>query len=149
MDFQFLEDFKKLSVVCPPKNYKPKNRAVYRWVFDDIADERNFKPRFYLVPEREFEKVAQIKDKKKRDAKKCAMLALSMFISKETAIERFNDLKDDMGKKAYIRLGTKIAFAHIIEEDGVNEEPNEIGHFNHHPITNHNYEKRFEIISTL
>jgi hypothetical protein len=52
MDYQFLEDFKKLSVACPPKHYKPKKMEVYRWVFDNIEDERNFTPVFYTHPKK-------------------------------------------------------------------------------------------------
>ena len=32
MDFEFLEDFKKLSVKCPPNSYQPQNMLAYRWV---------------------------------------------------------------------------------------------------------------------
>ena len=60
MDYQFLEDFKKLSVKCPPINYKAKNMTVYRWVFDDINDENNFKPRWYILPDVELEKIEQL-----------------------------------------------------------------------------------------
>ena len=42
MDFHYLEDFKKLTVICPPPNYKPKNMTVFRWIFDDVNDEKNF-----------------------------------------------------------------------------------------------------------
>ena len=30
MDFHYLKDFKKLTVICPPQSYKPKNRAAFR-----------------------------------------------------------------------------------------------------------------------
>ena len=40
MDFHYLEDFKKLTVICPPQSYKPKNMTAFRWIFDDIDDEK-------------------------------------------------------------------------------------------------------------
>ncbi|MEY4933932.1 MAG: hypothetical protein RIS64_291 [Bacteroidota bacterium] len=140
MDYQFLEDFKKLSVACPPKHYKPKKMTVYRWVFDDIEAEQNFIPVFYTNPKKYFGKT---------DIEKCRGLALSLFATQADAEERFYDLQDGMGRKAYKVLGTHIATGDIDEQDGVNEEPNASGHFNHHPVKGHQYEKRFNIISKL
>jgi len=37
----------------------------------------------------------------------------------------------------------------MAKSDGVNEEHNSIGHFNHQPVDNHQYEKRFSIILKL
>ena len=149
MDYQFLEDFKKLSVKCPPINYKVKNMTVYRWVFDDIDNENNFKPRWYILPDVELEKIEQIKDAVIRDTKKCAMLALSMFVTEADAKDRFEYFLDTQGKKAYKRFGTHVSKGDITKNDGVSEEPNDIGHFNHHPAARHEYEKRFIIISKL
>lgn len=151
MDFQFLEDFKKLSVKCPPDNYKTKNMPVFRWVFDDIADERNFKPRYFLVPQTDLENLEKISDNELKDTKKCAMFSLSFFDSEQAAKERFDFFLENKktGKKVYERFGTNIAKCCIVESDGLNEEPNDIGHFNHHPVKNHQYENRFTIISKL
>jgi hypothetical protein len=49
MDFQFLEDFKKLSIICPPAQYRQKKMTAYRWVFDEITDQNNFTPRWYIL----------------------------------------------------------------------------------------------------
>jgi hypothetical protein len=140
MDYLFLEDFKKLSITCPPNHYKPKKMTVYRWVFANIDDEQNFMPVFYRNPKKYFGKT---------DAEKCNGLALSLFESQAHAEERFYDLQDGMGRKAYKVLGTHIATADIDVEDGVNDEPNASGHFNHHPVKEHQYKKRFNIISKL
>jgi hypothetical protein len=149
MDYQFLEDFKKLSIQCPPNHYKPRNMNVYRWVFDEISDENNFKPRWYILPDIELEKTDQIKDFVKRDTKICAMLSLSMFETEEDAKNRFDYFLDTQGRKSYKRFGTHISKGEITEDDGVNEEPNNIGHFNHHPVNGRKYEKTFVIISKL
>jgi hypothetical protein len=60
MNYQFLEDFKKLSVKCPPESYQPKSMQVFRWVFEDLKDERNFKPRYFLAPKSEWKKINAI-----------------------------------------------------------------------------------------
>jgi len=149
MDFSFQEDFKKLSISCPPRHYKAFNKTVYRWVFDEIENEKNFKPRYYLVPIKELEKIQNIQDVKIRDTKTCSMLALSMFLSEKEAFDRFKDLEDDMGKKVYNFLGTNIAVGDITENDGVNGDYDDFGHFNHHPAMNGNYESKFKIFSSL
>jgi hypothetical protein len=149
MDYEFFEEFKKLSIKCPPEHYKSKNMPVYRWVFDDINDENNFKPRWYILPDVELEKVEQITDAMKRDTQKCSMLALSMFVSEDDAKNRFEYFLDTHGKKSYKRFGTNISKGEITENDGVNEAPNNAGHFNHHPVRGCEYEKRFIIISKL
>ena len=149
MDYQFLENFKKLSIKCPPEHYTSKRMTVYRWVFDTIGDDNNFKPRWYILPDVELEKIEQMEDALKRDTKKCGMLALSMFATEEDAKERFAYFLSTQGKKSYKRFGTHISKGDITEKDGVNEAPNEIGHFNHHPVAGHGYEKRFIIISKL
>jgi hypothetical protein len=140
MNFQFAEDFKKLTIQCPPNNYKPQEIVVYRWVFDSLTDPENFKPVFYKNPTRarKFPEDAQ-----------CKSLALSLFTGEEQARDRFHALKDTNGAKIYKTLGTMIAELNINEQDGVNSEPDRAGHLSHHPVINHNYENRFVIISKL
>lgn len=140
MDFQFAEDFKKLTIQCPPSHYKPQNKRVYRWVFDEITDERNFQPVYYRDPKRSL---------KFSDKDKCKSLALSFFASEAQAKGRFNEFKDTNGAKVYKTLGTAVAEANIDEQDGVNSEPDRTGHFSHHLISGHEYEARFIIISKL
>ncbi len=140
MDFQFAKDFKKLTIQCPPSYYKPQNKVVYRWVFDDITDERNFQPVYYRDPKRSL---------KFSDKDKCQSLALSFFASEEQAKDRFDELKDKIGVKAYETLGTMLAETNINEHDGVNSEPEKTGHFSHHLTVGHQYETRFIIISKL
>ncbi len=141
MDFEYSDKFENLSVKCPPDDYLPKNMTVFRWVFNEITDERNFKPLALQNPKRilDFD-----------DTTKCKSFALSVYNSEENAKKRFQFLKNTMGEKAYKTLGTNIASLNITEIDGVNEEPNaQTGHISHHLSKNHQYEKRFIIISTL
>jgi hypothetical protein len=150
IDFQFLDDFKKLSVKCPPDNYKPKNMVVFRWVFEDIMNSKNFTPRYFLAPTSEWKKLNSITEEEVRDSKKCDMLALSFFDSEDGARKKLLFLLD-IGLKVYDWFGTHLAMCNIAETDGVNDEPenDNYGHFNHHPKENHQYETRFKIISKL
>jgi hypothetical protein len=149
MNFQFLKNFKNLVVKCPPEHYIPKNGTAYRWVFNDMEHEYNFKPRYYIVPPHILEKIESDESEIARDTKICDMLALSMFESEQSAKATFAALYKVHKKKVYERFGTHVAQGTITENDGVNETPDYKGHFNHHPIKNHNYEKKFQIISTL
>ena len=123
--------------------------TVFRWVFDDIDDEKNFKPRLYLLPDKRLEKIELETDTIKRDTEKCGMLALSLFTSEMTARNRFNYFLVIQKKTAYKIFGTHIAQADLTEQDGVNDEPDKAGHFNHHPALGYAYEKRFLTISKL
>jgi hypothetical protein len=139
MTFQFAEDFKKLTIQCPPSQYKPENRVAYRWVFDEINDPENFKPVYYKDP---------IRALKFSEEAQCQSLALSFFASEEQAKDRFNELKETI-HNANKQLGTMVAESTINEQDGVNSKIDRRGHFSHHPVVGHEYEKRFVIISKL
>jgi hypothetical protein len=142
MDFLYQEKFDEHHLEdCPPKHYQAKDMAeVFRWVFDDMDDDRNFISQFEKNPKRFLGKDA---------ATKCAGLALSMFDSIENAKNRFKLVRKMMKDKAFRDLGTHIAIGYISNKDGVSEEPNKDGHFNHHPVKNHNYYQRFKIIQSL
>ena len=142
MQFLYREDFTNLQLSdCPPSDYKAKHiESAYRWVFDDIEDDRNFISQFHKNPKRFLDK---------NDHVICSGLALSMFDSVENAQMRFYELKELLQQKAYQILGTKIAVGEITEIDGVNGEIDKNGHFNHHLVADTNYNKRFKIAQTL
>lgn len=150
MQFHYQTDYDKLNVDCPPKSYKPKNLKAFRWVFEDTQDQRNFQS--------QYEKHMKSPKPPKRyndmsDIDKCDAMALSMFISLEYARKRFLFLKNEqpqpMNENAFRFLGTHIAVGDINEQDGVNEEPDRKGHFNHHPVKYFDYKIRFKIIESL
>lgn len=132
-----------LPEICPPKDYVAKDiNPVYRWVFDPVAQRRNFISQYHKNPKR-----STWKDPNK----KCEGLALSLFDSLEGCKARFEELKSGFtGENVYFILGTHIAKGSISEKDGVNQsEPDKFGHFNHHPIDSNRYEAVFKIILSL
>jgi hypothetical protein len=43
MEFYYKKSIETLKPKCPPESYKEIERLSYRWVFDTMEDERNFK----------------------------------------------------------------------------------------------------------
>ena len=143
MDFKYQEDMNSLSnFQCPPADYKPLEIDAYRWVFDDIKNPKNFTPQYKSQPRR-------FNDSNYKEEDKCSFMSLSMFINQDSAKKRFEFLFQQKGKKAYKLFGTKIAYKKLTTQDGVNEKPNNIGHFNHHPYINVDYENQFIIVGDL
>ena len=141
MQFKFQKDYDLLAQTCPPKGYLPQDLGlVYRWVYTPILDENNFKPQYHKKPKRFISK---------DDLTKCNALGLSFFNNFEGAIERFNELKTDIGESVYAAIGTHIAKGPISKQDGVNGKIERLGHFNHHPYTTARFEETFEIIQPL
>lgn len=141
MTFKYQEDYNKLTVDCPPTIYQSQNiEQVYRWVFDDIMDERNFEPQFFQNP---------LRFNAKSDYEKCAYMSLSMFDNLSGARRRFEELNEFMGTKAFQTLGQKIAQGCITKQDGVNGVKDKYGHFNHHQSRHSDYSKTFIIVESL
>jgi hypothetical protein len=141
MEFQYTEEFKKLAVQCPPETYIAKNTTVFRWVFEDIKDERNFLPLPYRNPKRFLSL---------DDLTKCQSFSLSLYDTEKNAKQQFLKLQSKIGKNAYKALGTNIAKADITENDGVSDQPNIVtGHISYHFVIGFDYENAFTIISNL
>lgn len=147
MKYHYEKHHKILSVECPPKDYQPENTLAYRWVFDDIKDQRNFISQYEKKPPR---------FNAKSDFKRCEAMSLSMYKDLESAIGSFYFFKEEqqMNEKVFRILGTKIAKAALEESDGVNETSKDgatitKGHFNHHPAEKHNYSEKFRIIASF
>lgn len=149
MNYQFLKNFPKLATSCPPKHYTAENKEAYRWVHNDITNENNFKPRYYLMPPRQLNNIKEIKDKAERDHQLCLALGLSLFRTEEEAKKSFNYLKKIFKKKIFKIFGTHLAHACLIKEDGVNSTVDKKGHFTHHPVSVDHYPSKFVITSQL
>ncbi|MFM9838524.1 MAG: hypothetical protein ACKVOQ_09695 [Cyclobacteriaceae bacterium] len=141
MTFKYQKEYDKLTQTCPPADHIAQDIVpVYRWVFDSIDDERNFKSQFHKKPKRFLNK---------DDLSKCSALGLSMFNNLVGSVQRFNELKDATGDAIYQTLGTKIAEGKISLADGVNSKIERLGHFNHHPSSAVNFNNIFTINGEL
>jgi hypothetical protein len=139
--FKYQKDYDKLTQVCPPADYTSQNlNPVYRWVFDFMDDEWNFLSQFHKKPKRFLNR---------DDITKCNAMALSMFNNLEGSIERFQELKEDMGDNIHGTLGTKVAIGKITLTDGVNGKIERLGHFNHHPSTTATYHVSFTLTDSI
>jgi hypothetical protein len=119
---------------CHFDNFSEKDRQSFRWVFENINDERNFKPRFLLnatIPQT-----------------LCIGWALSFFETQEKAKARL--LRLTKGKELiFKKLGTHIAIGQLNKNDGVSDSSNEEGHFSHFEYEGINLEPKFAIIEKV
>ena len=141
LNFKYQQEYEKLTSVCPPADYSSQDiDVVFRWVFDTIQDDQNFLPQYHKNPKRFLNK---------DDLTKCKALGLSFFNNLEGSIERFNELKSDIGETVFSTLGKNVAKGVIKKTDGVNGQLERHGHFTHHSSDNANYKDNFEIIKSL
>jgi hypothetical protein len=138
--FKYQTYFEELKTVCPPSNYRTQNKEAFRWIFDRIDDENNFKPVFFKNPKRFNEK---------SDEEQCMAMGLSFFDTLETAERRFLQLKKRLGGEVYKVLGSQIVQGQIQEEDGVNSFSDSNGHFTHHPYIHFKYFENNSIVKQL
>jgi hypothetical protein len=139
MDFFYKEQMEILNSSCPPDNYQQIEIECFRWVFNDIKNENNFKAQALKNP-----KILNAKS----DAAKCECYALSFHNSELNSRKHFEYFLSQ-GTHVYKRLGTHIAKGKLEKSDGVSSDIDKIGHFNYHHIFNNEFQNKFEIISQL
>lgn len=141
MQYKFQREYSQLIEQCPPQDYLNKNIESYRWVFDNIKNEENFRPLAKKNPAR----VLSMSEKNV-----CKAHAISMFHTKDAAIKRFAFFRDGLLQdKAYRVLGTKLAKGNITKEHGVNSIIDKKGHFSHHQYDLVDLSVIFKIIDDL
>jgi hypothetical protein len=140
MKFEYYGALGKLEPECPPPDREPVNLQAFRWVTDPAEQEDNYIPQILKAPYRYNDKT---------DLQKCDGYALSMFISLETVIARFDYFVDLMNENAFANLGTHVASAQINVRDGVGSVPGKNGHFNFHTAEDHGFAARFAIVAPL
>lgn len=124
---------------CPPAEYVSRQiDPVYRWVYGNLEDPRNFLPPYLRNPPR-FTHAAQ--------KLRCEARALSMFDDLDGAKARFAELKSSMGPRIYQLIGSQIAVGRLSESDGVLGKSGHHGHFNFHPFDTSNFSCTFQITS--
>jgi hypothetical protein len=144
MQFYYSSEMATLNVACPPTHYATTKLICYRWVFNEIEDERNFKARAILHP--------PILNNKS-DVEKCACYALSFHDKAKNSQDHFDFLvrrycsnDPSLGK---LRFGSHIAEGVLHPEDGLSSEIEPNGHFNFHPILDHQFISNFIILRPL
>ena len=138
--YKYQTYFEKLTTLCPPSNYVAQNKEAFRWIFDNLKNEDNFKPVYFKNPKRFNEK---------SDEERCMAMGLSFFETLKTAESRFFKLKKRLGQEAYKILGSQIAQGQIQEADGVNSPTDLNGHFTHHPSMDFNYFEKITLVKSL
>lgn len=124
---------------CPPKDDKYLYDIAYRFVFSPITQD-SFIPQGIKSPSR-------ISNANNNEGK-CSLLALSMFISEESAVQRFNQLMKNH-KNIKKSLGTHLAKGFILATDGLQYKANSMGHFDFHECSNANLVSQFSIVKEL
>lgn len=122
---------------CPPADAISCERESYRFVHENIADERNFKC------------ICKLNSARKLKAhEQCSGFGLSMFVSKEKAIERYKQLafsNKNIGKT----LGARLAQGTIKPNDGLVSKPNGMGHFDLWEVDGADFVTSFQIVADL
>lgn len=129
-----------LAIECPAADFIEKETIAYRWVFDELGDERNFMPQFLKQPKRFNSKPPKMV---------CQSLGLSLFKSAEEARNKFLFLKNQLTDNAYKKLGTKLAIGKLEPNFGLTNNANKEGHFTHYPYENINLKDYFQMNGDL
>lgn len=119
---------------CPPADTQERNGEGYRFVFDEIGDERNFLPVLVLNPKRQITQTQE-----------CSGYALSFFDTLENARRKYESLlrsHRNIGKT----LGTYIASGWISNADGFVSPTNAGGHFNLFEFSGCDLSATFQIV---
>lgn len=101
---------------CDMSKFKEVDkRTCFRWVFEDIKDDRNFRPVYDLdgVPD---------------ENAHCKGWALSLFASKKQAIDRFN-VRLKSKPLFYTKVGSFVAKGELAKEHGISDPEAKYGHF--------------------
>lgn len=123
---------------CPPEGARPVSRTSFRFVHSPTSDGRNFLCPAELNPARQFKNTAQ----------KCAAHALSMFTTREKAVEFYRGLQVS-NKQIHKTLGTHLACGRITEQDGIATRPGFSGHFDLFDFQDASFSTTFEIVEEL
>lgn len=122
---------------CPPESSRPNETVAYRFVFEDMADDRNFVPAFILKPER--------REASTSNEICCSGYALSFFNSLQNAEAKYRKLRTTF-KKIHQRIGTHIAEGNISKTDGVMTRITLEGHFDLHEFEGTDLRDKFKIV---
>jgi hypothetical protein len=112
---------------CPPDYFVPVNRDGFRWVHKDV-NENDFVP--LNIKKEPTQRILDNSDSM------CMGYGLSLFETLQQAMHRYLYLfkkKRALMKSIFIEdVGDHVAHLSINEQDGIADEPNDIGHFTFH-----------------
>jgi hypothetical protein len=118
---------------CPPPEYQQVSMSAFRWIFEDINHENNFKPVLLIKPERINDKMFDSQERK------CEGYALSLYDSLSNAKKAYERIRK-RNKNLPKMVGTHVAKIALAQTDGVAYEcsrhKNNKGHFNFHESEN-------------
>ena len=138
--FKHQSEMDRLSTACPPADSIPKEGKAFRWVFDEMSDERNFMPHYFRHPGlvHEF-----------GDLKKCRALGRSMFDSLSNARIALLFRLESLNPRTRARKETQIAEGAILDTEGLCGPTDAKGHFTFHPVESSTFETRFSVIERI
>lgn len=127
MQLKYETNIKRLS--CNLSRFEKRdNRDAYCWVFEDITNPINFIPRAITIGRDE-----------------CTSWALSFFETKNQAKNRMKTLLRK-NSNLHKKLGTHIANGQLQKGDGISENCDPSGHFNHFEYSSVDFREKFTII---
>lgn len=131
-ELKYQEEINKMK--CDLNEFYKQERIAFRWTFDDIKNEKNFRPRFLLKP-----------DIKRND---CRGWGLSFFDTQDSAKKR---LKEIVGyrKNLYKKLGTHVATGNLEKADGISDKAHNNGHFTLFEFQDVDLSLKFNIVDQI
>jgi hypothetical protein len=125
---------------CPPADYQELDITAYRWIFEDVNDERNFQPVLIAKPSRAYNRT---------DMEKCKGCGLPLFNQLEGAVDRYKELLND-NPKIVKTIGTKVATVKIEKTNGCGGNTDKInGHFTFHEYAGSDLKTKIENIQDI
>ena len=110
---------------CPPTTYEEQTLVAYRYIFDNLEDDRNFKP-VYVLDKDYPKRLNAAKDMEM----KCKGFGLSLYQNKNGAIANYKRWMNKTNDKFAKIVGSFIATIQLMEIDGVcSAIENEDAHF--------------------
>jgi hypothetical protein len=127
MDLKYKDAIERLG--CDLEEFSEReNRNAYCWVFEGISSDKNFVPRAITTGRDE-----------------CGSWGLSFFETLEQSKNRIKYICRK-SKTLHLKLGTHIANGRLLKTDGISDNCNPEGHFNHHEYPGIDLSKQFRII---
>jgi hypothetical protein len=141
MNFKYKSLMLEVGVedICPPTESVSNEIQAYRFTYEKLEDDRNFKPVYIKKPQR-------FNDKS--DVEKCSGFGISLYKSEEHAVKKYSTLSNiiqNIGKT----IGTHLAKGQILNDFGVITPIDEEGHFDLHESDTCNLHNIFTIVRKI